>query len=387
MQAVVIDSLVGNDYSLCLCAGLKDAGQDISLITVENRESPFPIDYPMLQWAPPKQGGGKIGKLFQYFGYLWRVYRFAAAQKKKGGVIHFQFFRRERTETFFIAFLRLMGVRIVYTAHNILPHEAASIDKWLKSLVYRSAHALIVHSNFVIKALLEAFPMPAEKVHVIPHGNFDHYLPQLPISRAQARKRLGLRPEDKVLLFFGYIREYKGLDLLLDAFVLAAKQDPGLKLVIAGAPHTNALERSSRALIKGSGLDDRVIFHARFIPHEDIEMYFVSSDLVVLPYKHIYHSGIVHLAYSYGRPSLATNVGDFSETIENGKSGYILEQNTPEALAGKILEVFENPEELEKVGRYAKNLSSTKYAWQDIGRQTQTLYEGLVQGSGFRVKG
>lgn len=376
-EALVVDSLVGNDYSLCLCAGLHDAGADVALVTVVNREKPFEIAYPLIRWAPPKQGGGKVGKLFQYFGYLWRLYRFAARGRRTGQVLHFQFFRRERVESFYIAFLRMMGLRIVYTAHNIVPHEAAKIDRWLKALVYKSAHAIVVHSNYVKAALLDAFPMPDEKVHVIPHGNFDHYLPAQLIEKTTAREALGLAPHHKVLLFFGYIREYKGLDLLLDAFVLAAAKDPDLRLVIAGAPHTDALERSSKALIEKAGLGERVIFHARFIAHEDIAQYFVAADLVMLPYKHIYHSGIVHLAYSYGRPSLATNVGDFSETIENGRSGYILEENTAQALSAKILDAVQDPEKLCEMGRYAKALSSSKYSWVDIGKQTRTLYLSL----------
>ncbi len=374
----MVDSLVGNDYSLCLCAGLHDAGQDVSFVTVENRESPFEIAYPMLKWAPKKQGGSKLAKLFQYFGYLGRLYRFAAKKKRGAPVLHFQFFRRERVESFYLAFLRLMGIRIVYTAHNIVPHEAARIDRSLKALVYKSAHAIVVHSNYVKKALLDAFPMRSDKVHVIPHGNFDHYLPQQLISKQEARQRLGLQSHQKVLLFFGYIREYKGLDLLLDAFVIAAKKDPDLVLVIAGAPHTDAIERSSKALIANSGLEDRVIYHGRFIPHEDIENYFVSSDLVVLPYKHIYHSGIVHLAYSYGRPSLATDVGDFSETIEEGKSGFIVEKDNPEALSNAILDAVQDPARLCEMGKYAKQLSSSKYSWTDIGAQTRAVYQQVA---------
>ncbi len=379
INAVVVDSLVGNDYSLCLCAGIHDAGQEIQLVTVENRESPFAIDYPLLKWAPRKEGGSKIGKLFQYIGYLWQLFRFAKDNRNGRKLLHFQFFRRERMESVYIAFLKMMGVKLVYTAHNIVPHEAAKVDRWLKALVYRSVHAIIVHSNYVKHALLEAFPLPADKVHVIPHGNFDHYLPASLISRDEARERLGLINTDKVLLFFGYIREYKGLDLLLEAFVIAAKRDKDLKLVIAGAPHTDALERSSRALIEQSGLVDRVVFHARFIPHEDIERYFVACDLVVLPYKHIYHSGIVHLAYSYGRPSLATNVGDFSETIEQGETGFVLDVNTAGSLAKKIEEVFQEPERLAAMGQKAKELSSTRYSWTDIGKQTRSVYKAVMQ--------
>ena len=160
----------------------------------------------------------------------------------------------------------------------------------------------------------------------MPHGNFDHYLPETSLSKQEARQELGLCENDLVLLFFGYIRAYKGLDMLLEAFEIAAKKNNRLKLVIGGMPHTTELEKATRTFIEKSPVKDRILFHARFIPHDAIKHYFMSADIVALPYKHIYHSGIIHLAYSYGRAVIATNVGDFSETIVQEKSGYI----TPE---------------------------------------------------------
>lgn len=377
VRALVVDSLVGNDYSLLLCRGLLEASVDIGLVTVEGREASIHVAYPMHRWAPPKEGGGSsVGKLKHYLRYLRRLYRHA---KKSGNqqVLHFQFFRRERVESFYLWFLRMVGIRLVYTAHNILPHEASRIDRFLKAMVYRSAHAIVVHSQYVKKALLDAFPMPPEKVHVIPHGNFDHYLPAHPVSKAEARKKLGLEEDDHVMLFFGYIREYKGLDVLLEAFALAAAKDSRLKLVVAGAPHTKALEKQYHEMIAQAGFADRIVFHARFIDHDEVEIYFTATDLVVLPYKHIYHSGIVHLAYSYGKPTLATNVGDFSETIEQGKSGVVTDENTPEALCEEMSRLFEDPDSLKEMGQYARNLSVTKYSWLDIGRKTRAVYANI----------
>ncbi len=377
VSALVVDSLVGNDYSLLLCNGLQEAGVDIGLVTVEGREASIDVAYPMLRWAPAKEGGGsRLGKLKHYFGYLRKLYRHTKKSNKQQ-VLHFQFFRRERVESFYLWFLRKAGVPLVYTAHNILPHEAGRIDLFLKALVYRSAHAIVVHSQYVKTALLAAFPMPPEKVYVIPHGNFDHYLPAHPISKAEAREKLGLEPADHVMLFFGYIREYKGLDVLLDAFALAAAKDHRLKLVVAGAPHTKALEKQYQEMIAQAGFADRIIFHARFIDHDEVETYFTATDLVVLPYKHIYHSGIVHLAYSYGKPTLATNVGDFSETIEQGKSGVVTAENTPEALSEELHRLFKDTSKLDEMGRYARNLSVTKYSWLDIGRQTRAVYDAV----------
>ena len=380
MRVLVVDALVGNDYSLCLGNGLHKHEVEVELVTVGERTVPFSISFPLRKWAPTKKSDkSKLHKVGDYVGYLVRLFRhLLSAKRTSDTVAHFQFFRRERIETFYLLLLRLAGVKLVYTAHNILPHESTPVDRYLKNIVYRSAHAIIVHSEHVKKALLSAFSIDPGKVHVVPHGNFDHYLPDKQLSREEARKELGLKPDDQVLLFFGYIRAYKGLDLLLDAFDIAAKENPRLKLVIAGMPHTADLERSTRAFIKRSSASDRIVFHAKFIPHEDIKYYFQGADLVVLPYKHIYHSGIVHLAYSYGKAVIATNVGDFSETIEQEKSGVVIRQNTAECLAKELNRVAREENRLDEMGAFAKELSSTKYSWDDIGKKTVDVYRSII---------
>lgn len=381
MQVLVVDALVGNDYSMCLGQGLSNNEVKVELVTVSEREAPFEIPFPLRKWAPSKKDtGSRIKKLGGYVHYLFRLFRHLRKRSSETDTVaHFQFFRRERLESFYLLFLRLAGIRLVYTAHNILPHESSRIDRFLKYIVYKSSHGIIVHSDFIKRALLDAFRLAPEKVHVVPHGNFDHYLPESPLSRKDAREELGLEPGDQVLLFFGYIRAYKGLDLLLEAFDIAASKNKRLKLVIAGMPHTKDLEKSSRAYIERSEAKDRIIFHARFIPHEAIKYYFVGADLVVLPYKHIYHSGIIHLAYSYGKAVLATNVGDFSETIVQDKSGYVVPENTPQFFAEYLLKLAENESGLEEMGQFARNLSTSKYSWMDIGRKTVDVYKSVLK--------
>ena len=381
IRVLVVDALVGNDYSMCLGRGLVKNDVDVELVTVGERQAPFEISFPLRRWAPSKKSeGSKVKKVGGYVRYLIRLFRYLKRTSSKSQTVaHFQFFRRERVETFFLLLLRLAGVRLVYTAHNILPHESSRIDRFLKSIVYRSSHGIIVHSSFIKKALLESFRVNADKVHVVPHGNFDHYLPEKSISKQEARQELGLSEDDQVLLFFGYIRAYKGLDMLLEAFNIAAQKNNRLKLVIAGMPHTSDLERSTKTFIEQSPVKDRILFHAKFIPHEAIKHYFVSADLVALPYKHIYHSGIIHLAYSYGKAVLATNVGDFSETIVNEKSGYITPENTAESFAAYLLKLFGKAESLPEMGAFARNLSTSKYAWQDIGKKTVDVYRSVLR--------
>ncbi len=376
VKVTMIDGLVGNDYSMCLCSALHTVGVNVELIASDNRVVSMPVDYPVRHWMPTKDPqNGKIGKLFRYLEYLVRLFLHVVRNRNVKQVMHIQFLRRERFEAVFLLFLRLLGTKLVFTAHNVLPHENSAIDRFLRSCIYRAAGTIIVHSEYIKNKLAKDFRVEPKKIKVIPHGNFDHYIPREPMSKAEARSRLNLYATDNVALFFGFIREYKGLDLLLDAFEICAKKGRSLRLVIAGAPRTSELGNHYRRSIERISTNDSIIFHEGFIPSEKVAVYFVACDVVILPYKEIDHSGIVHLAYSFGRPLIATNVGDFAEVIEDGKSGYLLRENSAECLSETILGAFSSIAHLEDMGSYARTLSETKYSWLEIAKKTKMLYE------------
>lgn len=376
VRVTMIDALVGNDYSACLCSALYAAGVNVELIVPDNRVVNLPVDYPIRYWMPTKNPkGGKIGKTFRYLGYLARLLVYVIKQNKREQVVHFQFFRIERLESLLFPLLRLLGVNLVFTAHNVLPHENNRVDYLLRLMVYRSARAIIVHSEYMKNKLVQDFRIDREKISVISHGNFDHYTPGELMSKAEARASLNLSEVDNVALFFGFIREYKGLDLLLDAFEICIRKGSPLKLIIAGAPRTLELGNCYRRRIEQISKDDSILFHPGFIPSEKVAAYFIACDVVILPYKEIDHSGIVHLAYSFGRPLIATTVGDFSEVIEDGKSGYLLKENNADCLSDTLLGVFTNSASLEDMGNHARKLSETKYSWSEIAKKTRGLYE------------
>jgi glycosyltransferase involved in cell wall biosynthesis len=234
VRVTMIDALVGNDYSVCLCSALHAVGVNVELIVPDNRVVNLPVDYPIRYWMPSKDPkGGKIGKTFRYLEYLTRLLVYVVKQNKVGRIVHFEFFRIERMESLLFPLLRLLGVNLVFTAHNVLPHENSRVDYFLRSMVYRSTKVIIVHSDYMKNKLAKDFRIDREKIRVIPHGNFDHYTPREPMSKAEARASLNLSEMNHVALFFGFIREYKGLDLLLDAFEICARKGNSLRLVIA----------------------------------------------------------------------------------------------------------------------------------------------------------
>jgi glycosyltransferase involved in cell wall biosynthesis len=380
MRVVMVDSMVGNDYSFCLCASLKSAGMDVSLVVTEDRSenTRVPLDFALRKWSPSKQQNqGKFAKAIKYFRYLLKLG--ADFLTNRPDIVHFQFFRRERIETLFFLVMRLFGINLVYTAHDVLPPEKKRVDFFFKYLTYKAAKRIIVHTNFLKEMLVNTFGVAAEKVKIAPHGNFDNYLPEHEISKAEARRRLGLEASNRVLLFFGIIRPYKGVGLLLDAFEKAVSENNNLRLAIAGSALSEDLKEKYARKIAGLFAKDRVLYHAEFVPNEKVAEYFTAADAVVLPYRNIYHSGVLHLAYSFGRPVIATKVGDFPETVEHEKSGYLVEKDDLDGLAGIFLQAFSEPQKLAAMGEYARAHSEKKYSWENVARETKEVYAALVK--------
>lgn len=377
LNVTMVDSTTGNDYSILLCSALFESGVNVELVTPVDRNLNSPVDFSVKHWMPTKQlNENKIKKLTDYIRYLIRIFFHLVLKDRKTHVIHFQFLRLEKIETFLILLLRIFRVNVIFTAHNVLPHENTKKDYFFRNIIYQSARGIIVHSQYIKNKLTNAFDLDPDKVAIIPHGNFDHYLPDEFLTKSEAKAKLGIAESAKTLLFFGYIREYKGLDLLLDAFSLISDENQQVKLVIAGKPFSEELERQYLDKVSEITPQDAVIFHGKFIPFEDVATYFTAADLIILPYKNIDHSGIIHLAYSFSLPVIATNVGDFSEAVENAKSGFILEENSVRCLADTILEVIHQDTKLNEMGMYALKLSKEKYSWAVVASQTKEVYQG-----------
>jgi glycosyltransferase involved in cell wall biosynthesis len=370
MKVIMVDASVGNDYSVCLCNSLSGKGIDVTLVVPENKELTMPHYFKVLKLSPSKAANrSRLRKFISYLDYFRNLFRLTSGNNK---IVHYQFFRR-RDEIFFYLFLKLTGRKLYHTAHNVLPHNAKKYDFLLQKIVYKSSKGIIAHSNFIRNKIITDFNINPAKLRVIPHGNFDFYRPQEKLTKEDARRHFGLQDEDKVLLFFGGIREYKGLDTLLEAFRIIKDEDH-YKLLIAGAPQDKQSASKYEKLIRQITTNGKILYNFSFIPNDDVARYFISSDVLILPYKNIYHSGLVHLAYSFGKPIIAARVGDFEEVIDQDKSGLLLDENTAEDLACKIRMFFSN-ENRDQMENYVLNLNTGKYSWDTISEETINYYE------------
>ncbi len=272
-----------------------------------------------------------------------------------------------RTIMFFIQFLtlRISGVKFVWTVHNIVNHEK-HLARWelkMNRILARISNGVIVHSPAAAKAVAEAYNIDIRRISVVPHGHYADWYPA-PISKKQARKALKLAADKKVLLFFGQIRRYKGVDQLIESF----KNLPGddLQLIIAGKPAPATLAED---LKKQAAKDDRVNTRFEFIPDEELITYISACDLAVLPYRDSLTSGAAVLAASCNRPSLMPQLGCMSEFPENASIFYDPEEK--DGLVKALTASRSLP--LEKMGAAAGAYIS-QYPWSLVGKKTIAVY-------------
>jgi D-inositol-3-phosphate glycosyltransferase len=193
---------------------------------------------------------------------------------------------------------------------------------------------------------------------------------------------VGVKDFTNVILFFGQIKKVKGLDHLIRAFRAVLQEHPDSVLLIAGQVWKDDFSHYAR-LIASLGLEENVLPRIEHIPDEDVAAYFQSADVVALPYRKVYQSGVLLMACSYGRPIVATSVGGMKEVIEDGVSGYLVPPGDEEGLAEAIARLLSDKEKAEAMGRIARRRAEEDFSWERVALRTKEIYAGLL-GRGTR---
>jgi glycosyltransferase involved in cell wall biosynthesis len=254
--------------------------------------------------------------------------------------------------------------RIVLICHNVAEHETHLLKKAVARLVLSQAHGLVVHSDQE-KQALKALTRK-NRIAVTVHPTYDVFARTI-MSKASARESLGLADE-KIILFFGFIRSYKGLADLVRALplVLARFQ---VRLIIAGEFWED--KKRYLRLIDELGLQKHVTVVDRYLRNEELPAYFCASDLVVLPYTSVTGSGILQLAFAFGRPVVATAVGDFPKIIENGKTGFLVSPRSAGSIADAVVAFYETHDGEEMRARIQEGMS--RFSWDHLIRAVESF--------------
>jgi glycosyltransferase involved in cell wall biosynthesis len=253
--------------------------------------------------------------------------------------------------------------RVLFICDNVLPHEKRPGDRVFTRFAFRAADGFIVQSRAVEQDLLAL--MPGASYAYVPHPVYHGFGSAVP--QTEARLRLGITAPH-VLLFFGYVRKYKGLDVLLEAMALL-KGRPDIALLVVGEFYQG--EDGYRERVRHLDLGSAVTLHSDYVPNDEVKYYFSAADAVVLPYTSATQSGIAQIAYNFDLPVIATDVGGLSEVVRDGETGLLAPPNDPPALAGKILEYFTTIDR----ARLRRTVSEEKrkYSWENLVAAVERL--------------
>jgi len=246
--------------------------------------------------------------------------------------------------------------KIIAITDNVLPHEKRPGDKLFTKYFLASCDGYITMSEKVLHDLRQFISnKPATQVL---HPLYDNFGAR--VTKEEARKKLGLNPHDRIILFFGFIRKYKGLDILLEAMKILRQKNAGIKLLIAGEFYED--EKPYHELIAKNDLSSLIILRTGFIADKDVKYYLCAADAVIQPYRNATQSGVTPLAYHFEKPMVVTNVGSLPELVPDGKVGLVAEPDAA-SIATAVIRYFELGENY-----FIPHLRSEKekYSWHQL---------------------
>jgi D-inositol-3-phosphate glycosyltransferase len=331
---------------------------------------------------PNSSLASKVTRVAKYYA---RLIRYAVNAKPK--IFHilwnnkFELFDR----TLLIVFYKLLGKKIILTVHNVNAGRRDSKDTYLNRLTlrfqYRLSDHIFVHTKKMKSELMEEFGVQQTRVTVIPFG-INNSVPNTSLTSSEARQKLGIRPDEKTILFFGNINPYKGLEYIVAAFQQVVSRDVECRLFIVGRPNNcesywASVREASRAEVEKG----RITIRADYVPDEETEIYFKAADVFVLPYRHVYQSGVLFLGYSFGLPVIAANVGALKDEIVEGKTGFVFKPEDPIDLAAAIERYFSSDLFADLSGRRhgIRNFALERHSWDQVGRLTMSVYSNLLR--------
>ncbi len=290
--------------------------------------------------------------------------------------------------TFLMVCYKVLGRTVILTAHNVNQARRDSSDSMLNRLglkaQYRLADHIFVHTELMKEELIDDFGVRDSAITVIAYG-INNAVPNTAITPIESKRRLGIEPSQKAILFFGQIAPYKGLDCLVTAFQQLLLTSSDYRLIIAGEPkkgHELYWSRISETISEDVE-NGFVIPRIEHIRDADAEVYFKSADVLVLPYRQIFQSGVLFFGYSFGLPVIASDVGALKEDVVEGRTGWLCTPGNPAELARAIEKHFASDlyRNLQTGRSYIREYASTRHSWRDISEKTAHVYADILVGT------
>jgi glycosyltransferase involved in cell wall biosynthesis len=269
---------------------------------------------------------------------------------------------------------KLRGKPVIFTVHNVQGHERSRSYEVFSKLLFKLGDYFIVHSEKNRQQMITRFKIPPERISMIAHGSLEFQV-RKKTDRHQIRSKMGIHTNNKVILLFGAIRPYKGVDTAISAFAQVRKAIPEALLLIAGQPWQNW--KAPQQLIDALNIGDAVMAHLNYVPSGEVYKYFEAADLVVLPYNQFdSQSGVGSTAVSFKKPMIVTAVGGLPDLIKDKR--YVVPPGDSKALAGAIIGCLKDPAQLAAMAADAKQMAAL-LSWPPIAEKTRAIYENLIR--------
>jgi glycosyltransferase involved in cell wall biosynthesis len=377
-------------YVFGLATELLEKGARLDLIGSDNLDLPEFRNKPGLNFlnlrGDQRSEANLRTKILRVLTYYAKLFRYAATAKPK--IFHILWHNKIEVfdRTLLLLYYKLLGKKLVLTAHNVNAGKRDREDTLVNRLTLRAQYRLVdhifVHTEKMKAELMGEFGTRESRISVIPFG-INNSVPDTGISSREAKERLNISPAKKVILFYGRITPYKGLEYLVSALQkhIACRQE--YVLIIAGRPELGAEEywNQLRDRIYEDVQDGRIRFRAEHIPDDETEIYFKAADALVLPYTHIYQSGVLFLGFSFGLPVLAADVGALKDEIIEGETGFVFRPSDPVSLAAAIERYFASDiyEDLDRRRTGIRDRAKELHSWDVVGRVTVRVYGDLLR--------
>ena len=371
-------------YALGMAAALTTAGIHVDFIGSDDLNVPellsnHSVNFINLRGDQRRDAKAAV-KILRVLRYYVRLVAYAAMARPK--LFHILWNNKFQLLdcTVLMLYYRLLGKRVVFTAHNVNAGKRDSNDSLLNRALLKIQYGLcdhiFVHTEGMKTEMTSEFRIPGSKISVIPFG-VNNTVPNTSLSSAEAKRQLGIDKDDKVLLFFGNIAPYKGLEYLVAAFDQLLKTDRSYRLLIVGKPKgPESYWNEVRHAIASSDIADRIIAKIEYVPDQETEVYFKAADVLILPYAHVFQSGVLFLGYSFGLPAIAADVGSLKEEIIEGETGFVFKPRESSDLARKIRDYFNSElfRNLESRRAEIKAYANERYSWDKVAAITTAIY-------------
>lgn len=320
-------------------------------------------------YIPSNKCNTHIRNILTYYNPLSWIW---AGLTIKGEIVHVQWWSYILAPIYItiLSIAKIKRKRVIITVHNVIPHENATIGKYMTKSILIYGSVYIVHSEENKKELNHIYGIPIDKIEVIPLGTLSLFNDEC-ISQSDARSKLDLPQESKIILFFGNIRGYKGLDVLLEALYYVSLEHKDVLLVIAGKPWVSWDYYAE--IISKFNLNSNLRLFLDYIPENQVKYFYYSADLVVLPYKEFTaQSAAAAVTLSFGKPLIVSNVGGLPKMVKDDL--VIVPPNDSRSLSQKLLLILDNDDLIKKLSCDSQELAKL-YSWESVAKITVELYK------------